>query len=112
MAFSLHGTPPGCSRKVLCGAQRNIRYLYQGFHLEDGLNKISYPSGGERIPKLEDKAALPFCEATLMEVQRLSCVAPGSIPHVAKEDGELGGYRESIQCSREINIIFAVQWYL
>ena len=41
-----------------------------------------------------------------MEVQRLSCVAPGSIPHVAKEDGELAGYRESIQCSREINIIF------
>ena len=31
-----------------------------------------------------------------MEVQRLSCVAPGPIPHIANEDGELAGYREAI----------------
>jgi len=48
---------------------------------------------GDRIPKLEDKTTVPFCEATVMEVQRLSCVAPGPIPHIANEDGELAGYR-------------------
>ena len=47
---------------------------------------------GDRIPKLEDRSILPFCEATVMEVQRLSCVAPGSLPHIANEDGELAGW--------------------
>ena len=49
-------------------------------------------SGG-RVPTLGDRCALPYCDATIKEIQRLSCVAPGSIPHVAKEDGYLAGYK-------------------
>ena len=39
-----------------------------------------------------DRCSLPYCIATIMEVQRLTCVAPSSLPHVANEDGQLGGY--------------------
>ena len=28
-----------------------------------------------------------------MEIQRLACVAPGGIPHVANKDGHLAGYK-------------------
>ena len=49
--------------------------------------------GGGRVPTLGDRSALPYCDATIMEIQRLACVAPGSIPHVANEDGYLAGYK-------------------
>ena len=28
-----------------------------------------------------------------MEIQRLSCVAPGALPHIAKDEGYLAGYK-------------------
>ena len=34
---------------------------------------------GEEAPALRHK--LPYCQAVIMEVQRLSCVAPQTIPH-------------------------------
>ena len=48
-----------------------------------------------RIPSLEDRNNLPYCDATIMEIQRLSCVAPGALPHIAKDDGHLAGYKIS-----------------
>ena len=52
----------------------------------------SYLTGGG-VPTLGDRSKLPYCDATIMEIQRLACVAPGSIPHVANEDGYLAGYK-------------------
>ncbi|TKC49172.1 hypothetical protein EI555_000554, partial [Monodon monoceros] len=42
--------------------------------------------GGDRAPSLTDKARMPYTEATIMEVQRLSVVVPLSIPHMASEE--------------------------
>lgn len=41
--------------------------------------------GTHRIPSLTDKGSLPFTEATIMEVQRLTVVVPLAIPHMASE---------------------------
>ena len=40
-----------------------------------------------------------------MEVQRLGCVAPSSLPHRAKEDGFLDGYKIPKGCMMFYNII-------
>ncbi|XP_077977650.1 cytochrome P450 2U1-like [Glandiceps talaboti] len=48
--------------------------------------------GDDRLPNLNDKPSLPFIEATIMEVQRLSCVLPLTMPHSAIEDAQLYGY--------------------
>ena len=53
---------------------------------------MSHLTGG-RVPTLGDRSVLPYCDATIMEIQRLACVASGSIPHVANEDGYLAGYK-------------------
>lgn len=46
--------------------------------------------GRHRVPSLTDKGSLPFTEATIMEVQRLTVVVPLAIPHMAsKTTGEL-----------------------
>lgn len=38
-----------------------------------------------RVPSMTDKGCLPFTEATIMEVQRLTVVVPLGIPHMASE---------------------------
>ena len=48
---------------------------------------------GTKAPTLEDKTKLPYCNATIMEIQRMSCVAPGGLEHKALEDTMLGGYK-------------------
>ncbi|XP_028347962.1 cytochrome P450 2U1 [Physeter macrocephalus] len=48
--------------------------------------------GGDRAPSLTDKARMPYTEATIMEVQRLSVVVPLSIPHMTSEKTVLQGY--------------------
>ncbi|XP_003129312.1 cytochrome P450 2U1 isoform X1 [Sus scrofa] len=48
--------------------------------------------GADRAPSLTDKAQMPYTEATLMEVQRLSVVVPLSIPHMTSEKTVLQGY--------------------
>ena len=58
-----------------------------------------------RTPSLADRALLPYCDATIMEVQRLSCVGPASLPHGAKEDGYLDGYKISKGCMLFYNIL-------
>ena len=60
---------------------------------------------GGRSPTIDDRAVLPFCDATIMEVQRLSCVAPSSVPHRANEDGFLDGYKIPKGCMMFYNII-------
>lgn len=41
--------------------------------------------GSGRVPSLTDKGSLPYTEATIMEVQRMTVVVPLSIPHMASE---------------------------
>ncbi|XP_036407372.1 cytochrome P450 2U1-like [Megalops cyprinoides] len=41
--------------------------------------------GPDRVPSLTDKARLPFTEATIMEVQRMTVVVPLAIPHMASQ---------------------------
>lgn len=38
--------------------------------------------GRGRLPSLTDKGTLPYTEATIMEVQRMSVVVPLAIPHM------------------------------
>ncbi|XP_071452965.1 cytochrome P450 2D14-like [Hetaerina americana] len=44
--------------------------------------------GKDRLPRLEDRTRLPYTEATILEVYRLSSIAPTSLPHkpVTNED--------------------------
>uniref|UniRef100_A0A8C4L4E2 Cytochrome P450 family 2 subfamily U member 1 n=1 Tax=Equus asinus TaxID=9793 RepID=A0A8C4L4E2_EQUAS len=48
--------------------------------------------GPDRAPSLTDKAQMPYTEATIMEVQRLTVVVPLSIPHMTSETTVLQGY--------------------
>ncbi|KAI1883606.1 hypothetical protein AGOR_G00233300 [Albula goreensis] len=41
--------------------------------------------GSDRLPSLKDKTSLPFTEATIMEVQRMTVVVPLAIPHMASQ---------------------------
>ncbi|KAH0615907.1 hypothetical protein JD844_026534 [Phrynosoma platyrhinos] len=54
--------------------------------------EIDLVIGRERPPSLTDKARMPFTEATLMEVQRMTVVVPLSIPRMASETTVLQGY--------------------
>ncbi|KAK6186103.1 hypothetical protein SNE40_008204 [Patella caerulea] len=47
---------------------------------------------GQRQPKLEDKAEMHYCMATIHEILRFSNIAPLSLPHAATKDTELNGY--------------------
>uniref|UniRef100_A0A8I3WN74 Cytochrome P450 n=1 Tax=Callithrix jacchus TaxID=9483 RepID=A0A8I3WN74_CALJA len=48
--------------------------------------------GTNRAPSLMDKAQMPYTEATIMEVQRLTVVVPLAIPHMTSENTVLQGY--------------------
>ncbi|XP_029918915.1 cytochrome P450 2U1 [Myripristis murdjan] len=48
--------------------------------------------GRDRVPSLTDKGRLPFTEATIMEVQRMTSVVPLAIPHMTSEKTEFRGY--------------------
>ncbi|CAO2600076.1 Cytochrome P450 2U1 [Lemmus lemmus] len=48
--------------------------------------------GCDRLPSLTDKAQMPYTEATIMEVQRLSMAVPLAIPHRTSEKTVLQGY--------------------
>lgn len=41
--------------------------------------------GRDRVPSLRDKAQMPYTEAAIMEVQRLTAVVPLAIPHMTSE---------------------------
>lgn len=59
--------------------------LYSFFHIEKVHEEIERVIGADRAPSLTDKAQMPYTEATIMEVQRLTVVVPLSIPHMTSE---------------------------
>ncbi|XP_044044851.1 cytochrome P450 2U1 [Siniperca chuatsi] len=69
--------------------------LYMVLHpdIQDKVQaEIDEVVGRHRVPSLTDKGSLPFTEATIMEVQRLTVVVPLGIPHMASETTEFRGY--------------------
>ena len=42
--------------------------------------------GQSQIPSMIHKTSLPYCEAVILEVLRIGCVAPFSLPHAARYD--------------------------
>ena len=43
--------------------------------------------GSGRFPSMDDKPKLPYCEAVILESQRLGNIVPNSVPHGVKYDG-------------------------
>ncbi|XP_022111323.1 steroid 17-alpha-hydroxylase/17,20 lyase-like isoform X2 [Acanthaster planci] len=48
--------------------------------------------GRDRLPSLDDRASLPYTEATILEIFRYGTVAPTGLPHAVMEDTTLAGY--------------------
>ncbi|CAH2300797.1 cytochrome P450 2U1 [Pelobates cultripes] len=55
-------------------------------------DEIDTVIGRDRPPSLTDKTHMPFTEATIMEVQRMTTVVPLSVPHMTSESTEFQGY--------------------
>lgn len=47
----------------------------------------------DRLPSMDDKAKMPFMEATILEIMRIRTVAPLAVPHLTQCDTEVGGYK-------------------
>ena len=48
--------------------------------------------GRDRQPTCQDILSMPYCQATISEVQRMGCVAPLSMPRRAGDNVKLAGY--------------------
>ncbi|XP_074524026.1 cytochrome P450 2J2-like [Halichoeres trimaculatus] len=48
--------------------------------------------GQSRQPSMDDRTNLPFTDAVLHEIQRISNIVPLSVPHMTNKDIKLGGY--------------------
>ncbi|XP_060554557.1 cytochrome P450 2J4-like [Ruditapes philippinarum] len=55
-------------------------------------NEISKVVGSGRPVSLSDRNQMPYTQATLLELQRISNTLTFSLPHVAKQDATLLGY--------------------
>ncbi|KAF9560815.1 cytochrome P450, partial [Agrocybe pediades] len=49
--------------------------------------------GDSRLPDFEDRPAMPYVEAMLLEVMRWAVVTPLGVPHRMVKDDVYGGYR-------------------
>lgn len=58
---------------------RCILYLTRYKEVQEAAREEVERETGEERPSL--KHQLPYCQAVIQEVQRLSCVAPQTIPH-------------------------------
>ena len=47
---------------------------------------------GPRSPTMDDVHSLPYVMATIMEIQRLGVIAPGSLIHILLKDQQFSGY--------------------
>lgn len=73
-------------------------FLFDDDPSEKVQQEIDAVVGSERVPSMTDKGSLPYTEATIMEVQRMTVVVPLSIPHMASETtGEVRPLADKIQ---------------
>ncbi|XP_055587549.1 probable cytochrome P450 304a1 [Uranotaenia lowii] len=56
-------------------------------------NEINEVVGLNRLPTLDDRTELPYCEAVIREGLRIDTLVPSGIPHVATKDTDLNGYK-------------------
>jgi cytochrome P450 family 2 subfamily U polypeptide 1 len=49
--------------------------------------------GAYKVPSMKDKAAMPYTEATVMEILRVSDITALNLPHVVSEDVVFRGYK-------------------
>ncbi|XP_077990661.1 cytochrome P450 2J6-like [Glandiceps talaboti] len=77
------------STTILWGIVFLVRHpqIQQKVHME--LDRVV---GHERLPRMEDRAKLPYLEAVICETQRLSAIAPLSVPHETLRDTLFQGY--------------------
>jgi cytochrome P450 len=55
-------------------------------YIEKVHEEIERIIGCDRAPSITDKVHMPYTEATIMEVQRLTAVVPLAIPHMTTEN--------------------------
>ena len=55
-------------------------------------NEISSVLGTDRLPTLRDRPNLPYCDAVIHEVLRISGFVPTILPRIATEDLNFHGY--------------------
>lgn len=60
-------------------------YFSHSLWIEKVHAEIEAVLGRDKVPSLTHKAQMPFTEATIMEVQRMTAVVPLSIPRMASE---------------------------
>ena len=54
--------------------------------------EIKRKYGLDKDPDVNDMSELPFTEATLLEIQRHSCIFPFALPHSTTTDTEINGH--------------------
>jgi len=71
---------------------------------------------GSSLPNFSQRASLPYSEAVLMEIQRISSIAPLTVPHVAMKETQLQGYTIPEVVSESLLtkkfLVFFLQWTL
>ena len=64
-----------------------VLYLIHNPEVQTRMRKeIDNVIGQSQIPSMIHKSSLPYCEAVILEVLRIGCVAPFSLPHTARYD--------------------------
>ena len=67
-------------------------FLHHPDVLEKVQEEIDKVLGKNKKPSMIDKQKMPFVETTIMEIQRMTVLAPLAFPHCGFEDVELRGY--------------------
>ncbi|XP_022082207.1 cytochrome P450 2J6-like [Acanthaster planci] len=58
-------------------------------HVQKELDEVTKRN---RFPRMSDKPDLPYTEAVICEIQRISTIVPLAVPHISSEDTTLFGY--------------------
>ncbi|KAJ9577487.1 hypothetical protein L9F63_005988 [Diploptera punctata] len=66
-----------------------LNYPYVQVKMQEELDAVI---GRDRLPTLDDRINLPYCEAVLRETMRKETLVPLSVVHRATEDTKLGDY--------------------
>ncbi|XP_049575414.1 cytochrome P450 2U1 [Syngnathus scovelli] len=70
-----------------------LLYMVVHRHVQDKVQaEVDEVLGRYKVPSLTDRGHLPFTEATIMEVQRLTSVVPLGIPHMASKTTDFRGF--------------------
>ncbi|KAL3883905.1 hypothetical protein ACJMK2_030135 [Sinanodonta woodiana] len=71
---------------------------------EKCFDEIQTVLGMERLPSLDDRSHLPYCEATILETLRIAAVVPLALPYAITREVYFRGYRIPKESSILINL--------